>query len=134
MSRPTENIAGYAVGTQNISACVADVVAWIEQAKPDQPCRWLACLNPHSYAMALDDPPFAQALHAADWLTWAGARASISRPDSRPRMRGIGSKALKGKVSRFKATGERAGTRVQGAFVVIASALPYATAWVQANR
>ena len=68
MSPSVENIAGYAVGTQNISACVADVVAWIEQAQPDAPCRWLACLNPHSYAVALDDPPFAQALHAADWL------------------------------------------------------------------
>ncbi|MDG4554084.1 MAG: hypothetical protein P9E24_07535 [Candidatus Competibacter sp.] len=72
-SPPTENIAGYAVGTQNLSACIADVVAWIKQATPDRPCRWLACLNPHSYAVALDDPPFAQALHAADWLIPDGA-------------------------------------------------------------
>ncbi len=73
MSPSVENIAGYAVGTQNISACVADVVAWIEQTQPDQPGRWLACLNPHSYAVALDDPLFAQALHAADWLIPDGA-------------------------------------------------------------
>ena len=68
-----ENIADYAVSTQSVSACVADLVAWIEQAQPDPPCRWLACLNPHSYVVALDDPPFAQALHAADWLIPDGA-------------------------------------------------------------
>ncbi len=73
MNPPTENIAGYAVGTQSVSACVADIIASIQQAKRDQPGRWLACLNPHSYAVALDDPPFAQALHAADWLIPDGA-------------------------------------------------------------
>lgn len=32
-----ENIADYAVSTQSVSACVADLVAWIEQAQPDPP-------------------------------------------------------------------------------------------------
>lgn len=73
MNEPMESIAGYAVGTQGAAACIADVVASIQQATPDTPCRWLACLNPHSYAVALDDPPFAQALHAADWLIPDGA-------------------------------------------------------------
>ena len=73
MNPSVENIAGYAVGTQSVSACVAAIVASIQQAKPDQPCRWLACLNPHSYVVALDAPPFAQALHAADWLIPDGA-------------------------------------------------------------
>lgn len=73
MNQPVENIAGYTVGTQSISACIADIVLWIKQAPPAAPCRWLACLNPHSYAVALDDPPFAQALHAADWLIPDGA-------------------------------------------------------------
>ena len=73
MNPPTENIAGYTVGTQSVSACVADVVAWVQQAPPAAPCRWLACLNPHSYAVALDDPQFSQALHAADWLIPDGA-------------------------------------------------------------
>lgn len=68
MSQPVENITGYSVGTQSVSACVADVVASVQQAKPNQPCRWLACMNPHSYVIALDDPPFAKALHTADWL------------------------------------------------------------------
>ncbi len=73
MNPPTENIAGYTVGTQSVSACIADVVTWVQQAKPDAPCRWLACLNPHSYTVALDDPPFAEALRAADWLIPDGA-------------------------------------------------------------
>jgi N-acetylglucosaminyldiphosphoundecaprenol N-acetyl-beta-D-mannosaminyltransferase len=68
MNPPTENITGYAVSTQNVAACIGEIVAWIQQAPPAAPCRWLACLNPHSYVMTLDDPPFAQALHAADWL------------------------------------------------------------------
>ena len=69
MKPAAENILGYAVNTQSGSACVADIVAWIQQDPPPAPsCRWLACLNPHSYAVALDNPPFAQALRAADWL------------------------------------------------------------------
>jgi N-acetylglucosaminyldiphosphoundecaprenol N-acetyl-beta-D-mannosaminyltransferase len=31
-------------------------------------CAWLACLNPHSYVVALDDQNFAAALHDAEWL------------------------------------------------------------------
>jgi len=30
--------------------------------------RWLACLNPHSYVVALDDQLFFDALHSADYL------------------------------------------------------------------
>ena len=32
MSPSVENISGYAVGTQSVSACVADVVAWVQQS------------------------------------------------------------------------------------------------------
>lgn len=31
-------------------------------------CRWLACINPHSYAVARQDVDFCRALQAADWL------------------------------------------------------------------
>lgn len=34
----------------------------------DRTCSWLACLNPHSYAVALNDSRFAFALHGANWL------------------------------------------------------------------
>ena len=36
-------------------------------------CAWLACLNPHSYAVSLDDPTFSAALKDADWLVPDGA-------------------------------------------------------------
>lgn len=35
--------------------------------------RWLACINPHSYAVAKDDIHFSQALKQADWLVADGA-------------------------------------------------------------
>lgn len=34
----------------------------------DRNCSWLACLNPHSYAVALNVSSFASALRSANWL------------------------------------------------------------------
>lgn len=68
MSRPVETMLGYTLDRQPRTACIADVVAWIEQPRTDTPCRWLACLNPHSYVQSLDDSSFAQALQEANWL------------------------------------------------------------------
>ncbi|KAF0192104.1 MAG: N-acetylglucosaminyldiphosphoundecaprenol [Gammaproteobacteria bacterium] len=71
MSQPVEDIAGYKVGTLGVQAYAADVVAWIRNERHSASagyCRWLACMNPHSYVVALRDAPFSQALHAADWL------------------------------------------------------------------
>ncbi|MCC8996106.1 MAG: WecB/TagA/CpsF family glycosyltransferase [Nitrosomonas sp.] len=72
MIDPIENIAGYRVSTQDARACVTDIVSWVKNNEPvgkkNENCRWLACMNPHSYAVALRDQPFSQALHAADWL------------------------------------------------------------------
>lgn len=42
-------------------------------ADGDRSCRWLACLNPHSYAVAKGDAQFCAALHNADWLIPDGA-------------------------------------------------------------
>lgn len=71
MTFKTENIAGYEVDKLSINACVEDIVEWITGRRtslvPDG-CRWLACMNPHSYAVSLKDPEFSKALHAADWL------------------------------------------------------------------
>ncbi|SFD91701.1 WecB/TagA/CpsF family glycosyltransferase [Nitrosomonas sp. Nm166] len=77
MIGPVENIAGYKVGAQSVRACVTDIVSWIKNRKQvrkkDENCRWLACINPHSYAVALNDVVFSRALHAADWLIPDGA-------------------------------------------------------------
>jgi len=64
MKTETEDILGYRVDRRGLEDCVDDVIAWIK----GDACRWLACLNPHSYVVALDDPAFAKALHEADWL------------------------------------------------------------------
>jgi len=72
MIEPVDDIAGYQVSTQNARACVADIVSWIKNEKQvgkgDKNCRWLACMNPHSYAVARHDRVFSRALHSADWL------------------------------------------------------------------
>jgi exopolysaccharide biosynthesis WecB/TagA/CpsF family protein len=61
----TTDILGYETSTAGRDACVRSVLHWIEQGDR---CRWLACMNPHSYALAKMDGDFAQALHGADWL------------------------------------------------------------------
>lgn len=71
MSESIEDITGYAVNSQGILACVTEIVAWVkneEKTGKDERCRWLACMNPHSYAVALHDGAFSRALHLADWL------------------------------------------------------------------
>lgn len=76
MSHPVEDIAGYKVGTLGVHACVADVVAWIRYERDANTvghCRWLACINPHSYAVALNDVHFSSALFEADWLIADGS-------------------------------------------------------------
>ncbi len=73
-----ENILGYAVDRSNVEECSDAIMTTLTQG--DRSCRWLACLNPHSYAVALDDRSFASALHDANWLVpdgvgvvWASA-------------------------------------------------------------
>lgn len=60
-----EDVLGYRVSTGALDACVAEIVAHLEE-KSDQ--RWLACINPHSYVVSLGDRGFADALHDAHWL------------------------------------------------------------------
>lgn len=72
MIEPVEDIVGYKVSTLDARACVANIVSFIKDkdqvSEKDAHCSWLACINPHSYVVALHDQPFSQALHAADWL------------------------------------------------------------------
>jgi N-acetylglucosaminyldiphosphoundecaprenol N-acetyl-beta-D-mannosaminyltransferase len=64
-SSVTEPILGYAVERRPAAVCVADMASW---AVRGDACRWLACLNPHSYVVARDDAAFAESLRAAHWL------------------------------------------------------------------
>lgn len=70
-----ENILGYTVAVADASEIIADIEAGMQ--KPG-PARWLACLNPHSYVCALDDPLFFKALHAADLLIADGVGVVIA--------------------------------------------------------
>lgn len=68
MNQSVEELLTYAVSTLDPRACIDSIADWIRAHPPADGCRWLACLNPHSYIMSLADAPFAQALRAADWL------------------------------------------------------------------
>jgi N-acetylglucosaminyldiphosphoundecaprenol N-acetyl-beta-D-mannosaminyltransferase len=70
-----EDILGYPVDTRGVTECVGDVLSWVQAGNGT---RWLACLNPHSYALALDDRTFSNALRAADWLVPDGVGVVIA--------------------------------------------------------
>lgn len=68
---------GYSVESESLDDCLKDISAAIEAGHRD--CKWMACLNVHSYIVAKEEEAFASALRAADWLVpdgiglvWAG--------------------------------------------------------------
>jgi N-acetylglucosaminyldiphosphoundecaprenol N-acetyl-beta-D-mannosaminyltransferase len=70
-----QDILGYSVDGRSLAACLKE----IEQvATHGRGCRWLACINPHSYAVAKRRPAFAAALRAADWLVPDGVGIAIA--------------------------------------------------------
>ena len=46
--------------------------------RDDRSCTWMACLNPHSYAVARKDNKFRAALKSADWLIPDGVGTVIA--------------------------------------------------------
>lgn len=60
-----ENILGYKVNAQSIDCCLDDLFASLSKSRN---CLWLACFNPHSYSVALNDAIFSLALKNANWL------------------------------------------------------------------
>ena len=64
-----ENILGYDINSLSIDTCVDRIFQSLRNGKR----TWLACFNPHSYAMTLKDEMFSRALRAADWLVPDGA-------------------------------------------------------------
>ncbi len=59
-----EEILGYNANTFPADECVEHVFKSLQSGKR----TWLACFNPHSYAVALKDNIFKRALKDADWL------------------------------------------------------------------
>lgn len=68
-----QQILGYGVDGSSVEACADSVFAALRASDKPGACAWLACLNPHSYAVALDDELFTLALKDADWLVPDGA-------------------------------------------------------------
>jgi N-acetylglucosaminyldiphosphoundecaprenol N-acetyl-beta-D-mannosaminyltransferase len=64
-----ENILGYNVNNLSVAACTDRLFQSLRVGKR----TWLACFNPHSYAVTLKDETFSRALKAADWLVPDGA-------------------------------------------------------------
>ena len=69
-----ESMLGYEIDDLSVERCVADIFDSVAgQAGAVSRCKWLACMNPHSYAVSLDDGQFATALRDAHWLVPDGA-------------------------------------------------------------
>lgn len=68
-----DSILGYGVDNYSVAGCADSVFAALSAIDKPGVCTWLACLNPHSYAVALEDKAFSQALKDADWLVPDGA-------------------------------------------------------------
>lgn len=63
-------ILGYQIDALSVAECAENV---IDSVRTPHRRKWLACMNPHSYVVALNDGAFAQALRDADWLIPDGA-------------------------------------------------------------
>ena len=60
-----EDVLGYRVFRYSVGICIDQI---IDRVNSGDKCHWLACINPHSYVVALKDKRFSMALHEADWL------------------------------------------------------------------
>lgn len=59
-----ENILGYEVDDFSADTCCDEIFKRLEEPSK----FWLACINPHSYAVSLEDDSFSTALKSADLL------------------------------------------------------------------
>jgi len=64
MEQSKEDILGYKVNTFSADECGDRLFQSLQAGKR----TWLACFNPHSYAVALEDKGFCRALKDANWL------------------------------------------------------------------
>ncbi|MGA2781914.1 MAG: WecB/TagA/CpsF family glycosyltransferase [Smithella sp.] len=72
----TEDILGYSIVAASPDVCIAELFFCIIKKETKSEAEipfWLACFNPHSYAITLKDEMFSRALKSADWLVPDGA-------------------------------------------------------------
>jgi N-acetylglucosaminyldiphosphoundecaprenol N-acetyl-beta-D-mannosaminyltransferase len=60
-----EQLLNYSVNTESSGGCTDLIFAHLKEGKG---CKWMACLNPHSYVSAEKDAEFRTALNRTDWL------------------------------------------------------------------
>lgn len=70
MSEAEEVVLGYRVANVDLEGCALSIFRGLLESRSK---TWLACMNPHSYAVALNEHEFADALHGADWLVPDGS-------------------------------------------------------------
>jgi N-acetylglucosaminyldiphosphoundecaprenol N-acetyl-beta-D-mannosaminyltransferase len=65
-----EKILGYLIDSNSLNGCINEIMNHFGNSVVTgfSTFAWLACLNPHSFAMALEDSIFSKALRDADWL------------------------------------------------------------------
>ena len=64
-SRLRQRLLGYGIDSASRAEIVDQIITTISKSKQQ---RWLACINPHSFVVALDDKECATALKTSDWL------------------------------------------------------------------
>ncbi|ANB34413.1 N-acetylglucosaminyldiphosphoundecaprenol N-acetyl-beta-D-mannosaminyltransferase [Rhodovulum sulfidophilum] len=72
----TVDIVGYNVFSSPKSKLAEELGVCLRSE--ERQCKWLACLNPHSYTVARGDTGFGQALQAAQWLVPDGVGVVIA--------------------------------------------------------
>lgn len=77
-NRCKEEIIGFHIDTLDVRSTVQSVMGFLAETSSGGRCRWLACINPHSYVESLSDNLFASALHSADWLIPDGSGIVIA--------------------------------------------------------
>jgi len=60
-----KEILGYWIDSISAKSCASEIMCHIESRISP---KWLACLNPHSYIIALNDDRFRAALNLSSWL------------------------------------------------------------------
>lgn len=60
-----QDILGYRVVKSDLTTCIDSILKAMLTPNSKE---WLACINPHSYAIALEDKNFSEALHGANLL------------------------------------------------------------------
>jgi N-acetylglucosaminyldiphosphoundecaprenol N-acetyl-beta-D-mannosaminyltransferase len=70
-----EDILNFQVSSNSTAKCCSIIMNWLTQKEY---CHWLACLNPHSYVVSLNDVEFSQALAKADLLIPDGVGVVIA--------------------------------------------------------